>query len=498
MIDHPISPETPKTSVRDRNTCEQTAGKGCRTCARRRILCDRTLPTCRKCSSKGLGCPGYQRQLRWTSAVAVRGPLKHLSPAEAFNARSLTDKPKLSENPHGDRPTPNVAIEPEPQIPTFSLDRPVIDRFFEYYASHIAPMMVWLDSDANGYRRLILPMAEQHLILRLAICAISAAHMPQEPQYGLKFSSATGDATMAMIAAHVRQINNSLEVGGNGSAGGENRSLECTLAAMLILANQSLLGSELPLARFHRQAARVMLERLSSQRSPSDELFAFLKNQLALCDILMCTTMFDAEHIHTVILPEFANGDVILGRFLTIVHRITRRSLDIVAVDALRDDDAYLDELESELELAQGPSLMVAGQMISQRSQSAKEDFTRLIHVFHHAGVLYACQRLRLGMGFRAQFHLDKLFRSLKQFHNVKAVLHNLAWPVFIAGICDWTTPEQKATISEICGAMSMHTGFGHYSRIQLFLQDLWQTPHKNWILLAKGWEAEGNPVVAV
>lgn len=49
--------------------------KACHNCRRNRLRCDRSLPQCQKCSSKGDQCLGYGRLLRWTNAVAVRGRL---------------------------------------------------------------------------------------------------------------------------------------------------------------------------------------------------------------------------------------------------------------------------------------------------------------------------------------------------------------------------------------------------------------------------------------
>src|ERR1700759_777208 len=100
----------------------------------------------------------------------------------------------------------------------------------------------------------------------------------------------------------------------DGSVFDENdRSVEGTLAAMLILANQSLFGSDLSRARSHRQAARILLDTLLLKRSSTDELFVFFKNQMALCEVLVCTTLFNSKHIESVTLPDLGRGDVIHG-----------------------------------------------------------------------------------------------------------------------------------------------------------------------------------------
>lgn len=46
--------------------------KPCHNCRRKRLRCDRSLPSCHKCSSRGEECLGYGLLLRWTNAAAIR------------------------------------------------------------------------------------------------------------------------------------------------------------------------------------------------------------------------------------------------------------------------------------------------------------------------------------------------------------------------------------------------------------------------------------------
>jgi hypothetical protein len=49
--------------------------KGCFQCSRRRIICDRTEPSCLKCAKKGIECSGLGR-IRFAEGVARRGRFK--------------------------------------------------------------------------------------------------------------------------------------------------------------------------------------------------------------------------------------------------------------------------------------------------------------------------------------------------------------------------------------------------------------------------------------
>lgn len=44
------------------------SSRGCGTCLDRKVLCDRTLPTCRRCASSGRDCKGYDLRLSWPRA----------------------------------------------------------------------------------------------------------------------------------------------------------------------------------------------------------------------------------------------------------------------------------------------------------------------------------------------------------------------------------------------------------------------------------------------
>ncbi|PVH85792.1 hypothetical protein DL98DRAFT_37482 [Cadophora sp. DSE1049] len=52
-----------QTSQSDKSGAK--AAKDCRVCNRRRIKCDRSLPCCKKCTSRDLACPGYGVILNW-------------------------------------------------------------------------------------------------------------------------------------------------------------------------------------------------------------------------------------------------------------------------------------------------------------------------------------------------------------------------------------------------------------------------------------------------
>ncbi|OJD17437.1 hypothetical protein AJ78_02462 [Emergomyces pasteurianus Ep9510] len=58
---------------------QKLSSSPCYTCRRRRVICDRLLPTCRKCDSAQKACLGYKKPLTWVQGVASRGKMMGLT-----------------------------------------------------------------------------------------------------------------------------------------------------------------------------------------------------------------------------------------------------------------------------------------------------------------------------------------------------------------------------------------------------------------------------------
>jgi hypothetical protein len=50
--------------------------KACHNCRRKRLKCDRNVPSCLKCAQRGYECLGYQSLSRWDQGLASRGKLR--------------------------------------------------------------------------------------------------------------------------------------------------------------------------------------------------------------------------------------------------------------------------------------------------------------------------------------------------------------------------------------------------------------------------------------
>lgn len=495
--------------------CPTNACIGCRSCRARRLHCDRTLPHCIKCKRKGITCPGYGIELRWTNSVASRGRFKgHPAPTNTEHDQpSPPPPPKAFAISARDSPTPNSSIYDGRHDYTNDYTQTdtsirnalefehtpesALDECVRYYAAEIAPLNVWIHSKYNGYSRFVIPLVKAHPMLKLAIVGIAAAHQPRlSANAGPRFAQWACQKALLLITRRVRKLTDVVGEA-NPCIEGESDSSEAALAATLVLCNYSLLQSDISLALFHLQAARVLIRTLSTDRSSSDDTFAFLKDQVAGLDVVACTTLFNADYIRDAVLPEPVTG--VFGQFLHIIHRITMRSIEDNDNDRSHGYHFSSPDLQDEFNLAHGASLMAAGCLVQESSDSYRRDVTRLIQSFHHAGLLYACKRVRITDAENVERqNVCQLFRLLDKFEDINACIGNLSWPLFMGGISVCKDDAKKRVVRSICLRLSTSSSYKYYANILTFLEELWVSEQQDWAVIARDWENKSRPILAV
>lgn len=372
---------------------------------------------------------------------------------------------------------------------------PLVRRLLQHYSTSIAPMMVWIESEQNEYRRLIIPLSETQPALRLAILAISASHSALATDMDENVVNTICEVAISMIADRVKQLT-AQDVGRAAPLDIDVENVEAILAAILVLSNYSLLKSKVSVAQFHRRAARVLLQTLACVSNYSSETFNFLRNQMAGYDILTCTTLFQIEHVQDAVQPDPAS--VLFGHFLKIIHAITIWPLQ------LAEQDYHLDltsrtTLENHFQVAQGQTLLVAGPLINSRPKRFQQDFIQLVAAYHHAGILYAHQRLQASApDMTVRDHVDRLFQALDHISTTSPFMASIAWPLFIGAICSCENPSQQDKVQDICQILSESTGYKHYDDINRYFTELWESEHKDWKLIACDCEFRGEPIVAI
>lgn len=381
-------------------------------------------------------------------------------------------------------------------------------RLLDHYDKNIAGLMVWIDSEKNEYRRLVLPLADRQPVLLLAILAISAQHLAVTTNQESNFSTHARDAAVTMISTQISKVTSRLA---GGSDIGDEIDVDTAvwmLASMLTLASYEMAESVSGAiaADSHRQAARTLVNALATTNRENNDLFNFLRNQLSIYDILACSTSFDPMGTGDAILPAPDHSNHIFSEYLALLHRVTivsRQTFDRQSLKGtdLTDFPITAVEARSRFELARGSTLMAAG-LLELARDDRRRDFIRIVDIYHHSALLYTyrCMFSTLVDPVDVEASATILFERLSQLEDRASCMQNLPWPVFIAGVECCDNPGRQAFIDNLYREIARDMGFKHYLEVLHFLQDLWacENSKPDWLELARLYNASGKQILAV
>ncbi|KAH7410651.1 fungal-specific transcription factor domain-containing protein [Cadophora sp. MPI-SDFR-AT-0126] len=472
----------------------------CQKCKQRRIKCDRSLPNCKKCAKRHYSCPGYDAKLRWADAIAVRGRFKgkKFPPNDQTSGPSTIEKSKSKVSQRGRHYT---TMDVTTKLPN---DKTVAQLLY-HYDHHIAGLMVWLDSENNAYRRLVLPLAERQPGLMLSILAISAKHLSASGDEDSNFSRSACDAAVVAIANTVQEVTNRLAEGHDFGSESDMETAEWMLASMLTLSGYEMMGSNSLNWQAHRQAARTLVNALGTPNRRDNELYTFLRNQLSILDVLACTTSFKSDIENGVILPEVTGKEAIFGEFLAVLHSVTIESRMVlnpaipVSAPTTSSIQHASQSLLDKLEMARGSTLMAAGSL-NFDTKWRERDFIRLVDAYHHAGLLHSYRTLHLAESnsLSVQYSIKRLTELLDGFEKSLAWVQNFPWPVFILGTESHGDISRQAIVRSDYKLIIEKMGSGHFVTVLQFLEDFWASENPDWAVRAREWEARGIQILAV
>jgi hypothetical protein len=81
---------------------------------------------------------------------------------------------------------------------------------------------------------------------------------------------------------------------------------------------------------------------------------------------------------------------------------------------------------------------------------------------------------------------------------NLYEWIHNLAWPIFIAGTECYADGDRQLILRDLYQSLSDVTGFKHHGDVLTFLETFWSSGESDWRILAKQWEGLGRRILAV
>ncbi|KAK3187463.1 hypothetical protein K4F52_003810 [Lecanicillium sp. MT-2017a] len=483
--------------------------KGCSTCSKRRIRCDGTRPTCLKCAKKGLECPGYGPRLRWAGGVAVRGRLKgQMVPLVQNNAEQPSEQSEsMALQAQRRVQVPHNVLSSSPDFLQTAL-RTSLPQLVDYYDKNLAGLMVWFDSAENDYRRRVLPRVVNTPGLKLAVAAFASHHGSSQFQTQMeRFPEAARDACLSMIHTHAQSMTKRLTGGAELTSQSDIENAEWMLASVLMIACYEMANSQSSAAEGHRLAARSIVNIFGSKRGYSSGLFAFLRNQLSIYDVLASTTSFDADDIQNTILPIPGTRTILFTDYLTLLHQVTlisRLPFPVTAETDVKLNDMSLasltsDQVRDKFTQARGATLVASGRMGIEKS-GHRNDFVRLVDTYHHAAVLYAYRCLGHTSPDSPQYQasVNELFEQLVSFENINIFIQNLPWPVFIAGTECHGDPERQQAVRQLLASILEATSFKHYEGVLSFLNAFWAGAQSDWRPLAQDLQMKGFRILVV
>lgn len=375
----------------------------------------------------------------------------------------------------------------------------------EYYRRNLAGLMVWLDSEENDYRKRVVPLAEYQPAIGFAIMAFAAEHgaiaYPHENIASIAESAR--DTCLHLVQTRAQEMTEKLAGGFELNSQSDIADAEWMLASILIINNYENARCRPKAAEGHRRAARTIVNLFThSVSAEGRELFAFLRNQLAIEDVMAATTTFDEYHIKNAITPIPGSEYLLFSKYLTLLHQITLQSMKLSEERhsaEISEGVLNINMVQSEFEQARGATLIAAGRLGLVGSMMSR-DFVRLVEIYHNAGLLYAFQCLRCANEESTDWTTTsaKLFDQLSGFDDLNTFVQNLAWPTFIAGTTSHGNKERQGIILSIFTVIHEATKFDYYMDAVDFLEDFWAGSNIDWRSLIRAREVSGKRILVV
>lgn len=374
--------------------------------------------------------------------------------------------------------------------------------FMDYYRRNLAGLMVWMDSDENHYRTQVVPLAANQPAIGFAIMAFAAQHGAMT-LLDESVAENARDRCLHLIQTRAQNMTARLIEGDDLDNHDDLADAEWMLASILIMCNYENARRRLQIADDHRRAARTIVNLFKCQNSISNrDLFAFLRNQLAIDDVLAATTSFDLPLIRNAVTPAPGSDHLLFSTYLAFLHRVTLVSADAVechpSISRLRSG-LTMPLIRYGFEQARGATLMAAGRL-GLAGSSMSRDFIRLVEVYHKAGLLYSIRCLDYAIEHASEriVAVASLFDQLTGFEDQAAFVQNLAWPTFIAGTECHGDQHQQEIITGLLTAIHEGTRFSYYLDAVNFLKEFWAGKDDDWRPLARMREAIGQRVLVV
>ncbi|KAJ5561908.1 hypothetical protein N7535_003629 [Penicillium sp. DV-2018c] len=491
---------------------EHSAARDCRFCQRRRIKCDRGLPSCRKCSKRGLECPGYGLQLKWVDGVASRGNLRGRAvPSLDAPVTTAGGFPTERNTLARDITVPNVyksdtqihsASSGPLQFPISNIclspSRPLhISQLLRWFNERVAHRLAWVPHQ-SAWRQMILPMAESSETVLSSILAIAAhdlaSEYPPNEAGHMKFqdiSSSYQDRSLALLA---RELNRLSSLSSAGAVEASTTSAY-TLASVIILCNNEFMKPQGAGWRVHLSAARQIILAAGYQPYQQNQLACiqeFLLLEFYETSVWADLTNFKDDEL-IVKTPPASTENAVFTDFIRVIDQITRLERLKFRSESSGHHCSYgvMQDILSQITSARDGMIRLSGS-IPFASEADRRGFELVVWMYYHATLIYCHQALSSDSAstYHVKRSRDEIIRYVQTLSENRDSMfaQDLVWPLFLAGTeLKGDIVGQKVIRESFANVMRISRSLDR-ARVLSFVESWWNDPgtYTSWIDMAR------------
>ncbi|GLA59253.1 hypothetical protein AtubIFM54640_010368 [Aspergillus tubingensis] len=461
------------------------ATRDCRLCTKRRIKCDRTIPQCRKCTIRGLGCPGFDAvQLNWNHAMARRGN-------QSLTRPGLSPKDRETEGyiiKHGTSILHTFVVEASPPIPHPLTDdglgrrqssTVLGERLINHFSRHVVSIFSWIDSHKNPWRKIVLPLAQGSISVRLSILNLAAAHL-----------AATSTGT---IALRMKQVNFSLRDIALRSLNQEiQRQLDChaakppdqlcltrILIAAITLCHAELVTRDSTDWTTHLHACRAIVSRygVCARNETLDPMTQFAIKEIRDVEVFNNVFSFSGSSKVATTAIEFQPWT-----FTDLINDITamERHHYGYLIEGRQRPDVNFNIWQAKLEQASTQMSLSDITCLLSQGKTTREGFEALIDTHYYATLIYLHQAfasptaMMKTVSSTVPILLDRIQKVVMASGD--AFSQDLFFPLFIAGTECWGDEDKQRIVEQILLKLLVTTGLWCNHRALDFLRAFWSS----------------------
>ncbi|KAF1929910.1 uncharacterized protein M421DRAFT_418955 [Didymella exigua CBS 183.55] len=514
------------------------ASRDCALCTRRRIRCDRTVPSCLKCASRNHECPGFSSiNLKWDQGIASRGKFAgSMVPIHRGKASVFNDSMR---KPHARRPKAITFRSPQTraelsvssiryhgdllEVASGALHRAsqdqylvnrcarviLLDRLLDHFSTGVVPRLTWIELPDNLWPTTLRSLAQGSRCLYLSLSCLAAAHLSATQIGTISERSSFKQLHDRLRELSLQSVNQGIaRVLTNTPSGLSGESLHLwlteTLASIIALCYAEAFRPAPTRWKLHLYGCRTVVDRLSLHRELGPERLVekFLLKEVAdleaLSDFSTPTLM---SPISTTRASTLACGNSFWG-FTDLIREISftekkhqHASGKMSAIDMsawhTRADESY------------------HGIISNVRDMCGRQGnitcFESVARAHHYATVVYSYQALAPEVIGEATVALEALFTILKDMcttdnEAMTAFWHDMFFPLLIAGTECSADEGLQAIVEHLYLTALSITGLWCNSASLQFLKSYWQRSQANvhmvWIQYVGNAESGTGPFI--